>query len=151
MRQATNEDATLLVGLMTEFYAETATPLDPAHAAQAFAALVADDRLGKVWLIQAGHNDIGYVLVTFSYSMEFGGRNAFVDDLFIQRAYRGAGLGTAALAEVRAFCLECGVRALHLETGRDNVAAQALYRRAGFVVTDRQLLTLVLADPAVPH
>jgi ribosomal protein S18 acetylase RimI-like enzyme len=47
---------------------------------------------------------------------------------------------------VRAFCLDHGVRALHLETGRDNAAAQALYRHAGFKVTDRQLLTLVLAE-----
>jgi ribosomal protein S18 acetylase RimI-like enzyme len=108
--------------------------------------LLADERLGHVWLIQAGKNDVGYVVVTFSYSMEFGGPNAFVDDLFIQAPFRGAGLGTAALQEVRAFCLQRGVHALHLETGRDNAAAQALYRRAGFEVTDRQLLTLVLAD-----
>jgi ribosomal protein S18 acetylase RimI-like enzyme len=148
MRPATSEDRTLLVALMKEFYAESATPLDPAHAARSFAALLADDRLGKVWLIQAGDKDVGYVVITFSYSMEFGGRNAFIDDLFIQPAYRGAGLGTTALAEVRAFCIEGGVRALHLEAGRDNFAAQALYRSAGFVVTDRQLLTLVLVDGA---
>ena len=147
MRQASIEDAPRLVALMTEFYAESATPLDLTRAAHAFEALLGDDRLGKIWLIQAGTVDVGYVVVTFSYSMEFGGRNAFLDDLFIQPAYRGGGLGTAALAEVRAFCVERGLRALHLETGRDNVAAQALYRRAGFVATNRELLTLVLAHP----
>ena len=144
MRQASIEDAPRLVALMREFYAESATPFDPTAAANAFAALLSDDRLGAVWLIQAGDNKVGYVVVTFSYSMEFSGRNGFLDDLFIRPSFRGAGLGTAALAEVRAFCVERGVRALHLETGRDNVAAQALYRRAGFVATDRQLLTLVL-------
>jgi len=148
MRAASSEDIPLLVALMREFYAEAATPLDPTRAGQAFAALLADNRLGKVWLIQAGDADVGYLVVTFSYSMEFGGQNAFVDDLFIQAAFRGAGLGTAALAEVRDFCVARGVRALHLETGRDNAAAHALYRRAGFFVTDRQLLTLVLADGA---
>jgi GNAT superfamily N-acetyltransferase len=146
MRSADVEDIPLLVALMTEFYSESSTPLDSNRAAAAFAALLADDRLGHVWLIQASENDVGYVVVTFSYSMEFGGPNAFVDDLFIQAPFRGAGLGTAALQEVRTFCLERGVRALHLETGRDNAAAQALYRRAGFKVTDRQLLTLALAD-----
>lgn len=146
MRSAGPEDILLLVALMTEFYSEAATPLDSSRAAAAFGALLADDRLGRVWLIQAGKNDVGYVVVTFSYSMEFGGSNAFVDDLFIQAAFRGAGLGTTALQEVRAFCLARGVRALQLETGRDNAAAQALYRRAGFKVTDRQLLTLLLAD-----
>lgn len=151
MRSADAEDIPLLVALMTEFYSETATPLDSARAAAAFAALVGDDRLGHIWLIQGGEHDVGYVVATFSYSMEFGGPNAFVDDLFIQAPFRGVGLGTAALQEVRAFCLERGVRALHLETGRDNIVAHALYRRAGFVTTDRQLLTLVLANPGEPQ
>lgn len=145
MRHASIEDIPRLVALMTEFYAEAATPLNAARAAEAFAALLSDDRLGHVWLIQAGNDDVGYVVVTFSYSMEFGGRNAFLDDLFIRAPFRGTGLGTGALKEVWVFCAENGVRALHLETGRDNVAAQALYRRAGFKVTDRQLLTLVLS------
>jgi GNAT superfamily N-acetyltransferase len=131
---------------MTEFYSEAGTPVDCSRARAAFAALLADERLGLVWLIQAGENDVGYVVVTFSYSMEFGGPNAFVDDLFIQAPFRGAGLGAAALEKVRAFCVQRGVRALHLETGRDNAAAHALYRRAGFKVSDRQLLTLVLGD-----
>jgi diamine N-acetyltransferase len=149
MRQASLLDLPLLVALMTEFYAETATPLDPIRAGDAFAALLADDRLGNVWLIQAGTRDVGYVVVTFCHSMEFGGKNGFVDDLFIQAPFRGAGLGTEALAEVKAFCMNHGMRALHLETGRDNSAAQALYRRTGFTATDRQLLTLTLADPAL--
>jgi GNAT superfamily N-acetyltransferase len=144
MRQASPEDLPLLVALMTEFYAETATPLEPSRAADAFAALLADGRLGNVWLIKAEAQDVGYVVVTFCHSLEFGGKNAFVDDLFIQAPFRGAGLGTKALAEVRTFCIKLGVRALHLETGRDNSVAQALYRRAGFVATDRQLLTLTL-------
>ena len=146
MRVANTEDISLLVTLMAEFYAESATPLETARAAEAFAALLGDDRLGKVWLVQAGNDDVGYVVITFSYSMEFAGRNAFVDDLFIQEPFRGAGLGTAALKEVRAYCVEQGVRAVHLETGRDNAAAHALYRRVGFKVTDRQLLTLELSD-----
>jgi ribosomal protein S18 acetylase RimI-like enzyme len=48
---------------------------------------------------------------------------------------------------VRSAALSLGVRALHLEVGRDNSAAQALYRRAGFEDSGRQLLTLRLADP----
>ena len=66
---------------------------------------------------------------------------------FVQGPFRGAGLGTAALAEVRTFCAKCGVRAIFVETGKDNAAAQVVYRRAGFVNTDRQLLTLKIAEP----
>jgi ribosomal protein S18 acetylase RimI-like enzyme len=113
----------------------------------AFSELLADQELGQVWLILAEAGPVGYVVLTLGYSMEYGGRDAFVDDLFIQRPFRGRGFGKLALAEVRASCEERGVRALHLEVGRDNAAAHSLYRRAGFVDTDRQLLTLKLADP----
>lgn len=159
MRKASPEDIPRLVALMVEFYAEANYPLNRQRAANAFTALIEDSRLGQVWLIESNHepggdttNDnsaegVGYLVVTLGFSMEYGGRDAFVDDLFIQAAFRGRGLSTAALAEARAFCIEHGVRAVHLEVARDNAPAQAAYRRAGFAGTDRQLLTLKLADP----
>lgn len=146
LRAATPGDCPLLVALMSEFYAESGYPLNRRRAEAAFSELLADQGLGQVWLIQAEPGPVGYVVLTLGYSMEFGGRDAFVDDLFIRPTFRGRGLGKLALAAVRAACEERGVRALHLEVGRDNAAAQSLYRRVGFVDTDRQLLTLKLAD-----
>jgi ribosomal protein S18 acetylase RimI-like enzyme len=133
---------------MAEFYAEAGYRLNRPHAAKAFAALLSDERLGRVWLIEAGSEEVGYVVLTLGYSMEFGGLDAFVDDLFIQAPFRHHGLGTAAVAEAKAYSMELGVRALHLEVGRDNAVAQAVYRRAGFILTDRQLMTVRLADPS---
>ncbi len=147
LREATPADCALLVDLMSEFYAESGYPLNRRRAEAAFSELLADQGLGQVWLIQAQHGPVGYVVLTLGYSMEYGGRDAFVDDLFIRPNFRGRGLGKLALAKVRAACAERGVRAMHLEVGRDNAAAQALYHRAGFMDTDRQLLTLKLADP----
>ena len=142
MRKATSEDVPRLVSLMEEFYAEAAYPLNHQRAAQAFATLLANEQLGQIWFIEADAKDVGHVIVTFRFSMEYAGLIAFVDDLFVQRPFR-----RAALAEVRNLCVARGVRALFVETGRDNVAAQALYRRVGFVSTDRDLLVLSLADP----
>ena len=147
MRKALPNDIQRLVAFMAEFYAEGGYPLNRRRATEAFAALLADDRLGHVWLIQSDSLDVGHVVLTLCFSVEYGGLIAFVDDLFVQAPFRRAGLGTAALAGVRDFCAERGVRALFVETGPDNAAAQAVYRRAGFVNTDRQLLALRLADP----
>jgi ribosomal protein S18 acetylase RimI-like enzyme len=82
-----------------------------------------------------------------SDSMEYGGPSAIVDVFFIQPAFRGAGLGKAALAEVCRDCAKRGVRVIHVETGHDNPAALAVYRRVGFVDTERVHLTLKLAEP----
>ena len=147
MKRASLNEVHQLVTMMDEFYAEGGYPLNHQRAIAAFTTLLADDRLGYVWFIQADGQDVGYVVLTLGYSMEYGGPNAFVDDLFVRLPFRRAGLATAALTEVRAFCVERGVRAIHVETGQDNTAAQAVYRRVGFTQTDRQLLALRLANP----
>ncbi len=133
--------------MMAEFYSESPYTLNLQRAREAFGSLLTDERLGHVWFIQSNSEDVGYVVLTLCYSMNYGGISAIVDDFFIQRPFRGAGLGKAALAEVRSFCLSRGIRAIHVETGRDNAPALAVYRRAGFVETGFTHLTLGLADP----
>jgi len=81
IRKARPGDLQALVALMAEFYGEFGYPLNRQRAAGAFTAILSDDRLGHVWLIQADAEDVGYVVVTFGFSMEYGGRNAFLDDL----------------------------------------------------------------------
>ena len=147
MRKALPADVELLVTMMAEFYSDSPYTLNPRRATEAFTPLLADERLGTVWFIQADSKDVGYVVLTLCHSMNFGGLSAVVDDFYIQPAFRGKGLGKAAMAEVRSFCTGHGIRAIHVETGRDNAAALAVYRHAGFVESDFVHLTLGLADP----
>jgi GNAT superfamily N-acetyltransferase len=147
MRKASLVDVQQLVSMMAEFYAGSPCTLNPRRATAAFSSLLADERLGHIWFIQANSKDVGYVVVTYCYTMNYGGLSAVVDDFFIQPAFRGAGLGKAARAEVRSLCANSGIRAIHVETGHDNAPALAVYRRAGFVDTDHAHLTLALAEP----
>jgi GNAT superfamily N-acetyltransferase len=147
LRRAGPDDLQTLVTLMAEFYSDSPYILNPRRAAEGFAPLLADERLGHVWFIGAESKKVGYVVVTLSYSMEYGGPTAVVDDFYIRPAFRGAGLGKAALAEVSSFCAARGIRAIHVETGTDNPRALAVYQRAGFADTHRVHLTLKLAEP----
>ena len=147
LRRAGPDDLNQLVIMMAEFYSDSLYTLNPRRAAESFAPLLADDRWGYVWFIRGDSQDVGYVVITLSYSMEYGGPSAIVDDFFIRPAFRGAGLGKAALAEVASFCATRGARAVHVETGDDNPRALAVYRKAGFVDTNRVHLTLKLAEP----
>jgi GNAT superfamily N-acetyltransferase len=147
VRYAVGEDIETLVGLMAEFYAESGYALDRAHAEAAFAALLRDPRLGRVWLIEQAGAEVGYLIVTFVYGMEYGGLMAVVDDFFVRPASRDAGLGAAALEAARAACLLLGVRALSVEVAGDNERALSVYRHAGFEMTERRLMVLPLAAP----
>lgn len=148
MRRASPNDVPLLVGLMAEFYAEGGYDLNHTAAAGAFLAVIADERLGYVWIIQTDHQDVGHLVLTLRYAMEYGGLIACLDDLYVKPDWRNKGLSTAALVEVRNFCHKAGLRALTVEVGHKNGPAQAVYRRVGFTeAADRQLLALALAAP----
>jgi GNAT superfamily N-acetyltransferase len=148
MRRAEHRDIPTLVSLMAEFYAESGFTLDLEMARKAFADILGDERLGYVWVIEAEGQDAGHMVVTVRYAMEYGGLIGCLDDLYVSPAWRNRGLSTAALAQVRHFCRNSGMRALTVEVGHDNGPARNVYRRAGFEeAADRVLLALPLAAP----
>ncbi len=148
MRQAHHDDIPELLALMCEFYAESGYDLDQTVAGAAFAEILSDERLGYVWLIDEETRNVGYLVLTFRFGMEFGGVMACIDDLFVVPQSRNKGLGTAALVQVREFCKSMGIRAITVEVGFSNGPAQAVYRRLGLADTpDRQLLSLALTRP----
>ena len=147
IRRASPSDLADLLELMSEFYAEAGYRLRPERARAALSPLLDPGELGQVWLADFAGQVAGHLVLTFSYSMEYGGRSAFVDDLFVRPALRNRGLGGALVQHARAVCERLGVRAMHLEVARGNGPAQAIYRASGFESTDRELLTLALADP----
>ena len=148
MRRATSDDIPLLVDLMAEFYGEAGYRLDRDRARAGFTALLADERLGRVWIIQAEQQAVGHLVLVLRFAMEYGGMIGCLDDLYVKPVWRGLGLATGALTEIRMFCQDAGIRALTVEVGPDNGPAQTVYRRVGFVETvGRQLLALALAPP----
>ena len=83
---------------------------------------------GRILLIQtATAETVGYAIMAFGFSLEFGGRDAFLDELFVAEAYRRQGIGKAALQAVCTWACREGLCALHLEVERDNKPAKALY------------------------
>ncbi len=147
MKTVTAFDIPLLLELMGEFYAEAGYALDRERAKKGFASLLANHRLGSVWLIESGGGPAGYVVLTHCFTMEYGGIVGFVDDFFVRPASRRCGLGTTMLQDLRAHCLANGVSALFVEVAPDNGAGQKVFRRAGFGELNRQLLSLSLAPP----
>ncbi|MEA2724019.1 MAG: hypothetical protein QOH59_1790 [Gemmatimonadales bacterium] len=147
LKKAASPETAELVELMAEFYAESGYQLNRRRATATFAPLLSDPRLGHAWLIQSQEKTAGYVVLVMGYSMEHGGLIAYVDDLFIRPAFRRGGLATEALDFVRSFCTSLEARAIYLEVGLDNDAAQAVYRRMGFANVERRIMALQLAEP----
>ncbi|KQV94570.1 GNAT family N-acetyltransferase [Rhizobacter sp. Root1221] len=134
---------------MEAFYAESGYTLDRKWAERSFNTLIGDPSLGSAWLVLHGDAVVGHAVLTTRFSMEYGGMDAFIDDLFVRPGYRRQGAGAAALQRVLAECRERGVLALHVEAGQDDAAANELYSRFGLALGNdrRHTRTLVFSAP----
>ncbi len=97
--------------------------------------------LGQAWLLWASEKAAGYVILTLGFGFEYRGRDAFIDELYIEPEYRRMGLGRRAMEFVEEEARALGVNALHLEVDRANHPALELYRRTGYADHGRHLMT----------
>ena len=141
IRLAATADGTVLLKLMRPFYEHEGIAFHEDTARSALERLLRTSALGEIFLIREQGAVAGYFVITFSYSLEFGGRTAVLDELFIQEEFRGRGFGRAALDFAADLCRKQGVKALHLLVERKNTRAQTVYRNAGFAGHDRDVMT----------
>lgn len=139
-RVATPADIPGLIAMMREFYGEADLGLDNGWASATFSALMADPSRSLVRIVSSGTQAAGYVVITLRFSMEFGGLDAFVDDLFVRPAFRRRGLGRDLLSAALEDCRHRGILALHVETSAGNGPAVGLYASVGLHDRGRLLL-----------
>jgi ribosomal protein S18 acetylase RimI-like enzyme len=111
--------------------------LDAANEA-ALIAITRGEPLARAWLVRVADRPVGYLILTLGYNVEYGGRDGFIDDLYVAPDARGRGLGRNLLDHVFAEAVGLGIRTLHLEVETDNGRAACLYRSAGFEETGRR-------------
>ncbi|THH38429.1 GNAT family N-acetyltransferase [Aliishimia ponticola] len=87
---------------------------------------------GTCYLIGPARAPIGYIVISFGWSLEFGGLDGFIDEFYLRRAVRGRGIATEVLNALPKALSGAGLKALHLEVSHGNERAQRLYSRAGF-------------------
>jgi ribosomal protein S18 acetylase RimI-like enzyme len=140
-RRAEAADIDALLRLQAGYYQEDGYAHDKGKARKAWQTFLSDTSLGGAWAVDSAAGLVGYAVVTLGYSLEYLGVDAFVDELYLVPAARGQGLGRKALSVAEAACVVLGVKALHLEVEPSKAGARELYRRLGFVGSQRVLMT----------
>ena len=140
-RLATEDDATLLLELMREYYAYDGHAFDPPKARLALLAFLREPSIGLAWLICEDATPVGYIVLTLGYSLEFLNRDAFIDEFYLRESHRGRGWGSRALSLVEAEARRLDVRSVHLEVVHQNTAAKEVYRKSGYLDHDHYLMS----------
>lgn len=142
IRAALVADVPALLELMRPFCEHENIAWDAERTRAAVQPLLGASELGFV--LVAHERDgvlLGYVVVTYNYDLEWGGRDAFVTELWVIPEARHAGLGRALLRAGEARARASEALALHLVVRPDNEVARRLYAREGFEPVPRVMLT----------
>jgi len=140
LKLARPDDLERLMGLVGAFHVEAGITQDADQRRAALLPLLEGIPHGCIYLIGPSRAPLGYVILTFGWSIEFGGMDGFIDEIYIRPAVRGRGIATEVLLELPKALASAGLTALHLEVDRANEATQRLYLRAGFKQRDRYML-----------
>lgn len=131
----------VVLPLMREFYSQQHMQFDESAAMSALKKLVTNPSLGQMYLLFRGAELAGYFALTFCFSLEFHGKFALLDELYIREQFRRQKLGRAVVEFAERICRELHIKALRLEVGTGNTAAQSLYSKEGFKQEERHLMT----------
>ena len=130
---ATPEHLSRLTSLVAAFHDEEGITQDDAMRQAAIAPLLDGSPHGAIYLIGPPRAPIGYIVISFGWSLEFGGLDGLVDELYIRPGVRGRGIASEVLVSLPTALSAAGLKALHLEVAGSNETARRMYKRAGFV------------------
>lgn len=123
-----------------QFYAQ---PPDLARAREFLRQRMA---LGEsvLWLAERDRIVVGFAQLFAMFSSVRTARIWVLNDLYVARDARRGGAARGLLEAAARFARDDGAARIVLETARDNAAARALYRAAGWVEDDSQWYGLSL-------
>ena len=138
IRQARPGDIARMAELLEDLFSiEKDFAPDPEKQVRGLCALVADPS-GRSCVLAAEKDGrvVGMVTVQTLISTAEGGRVGLVEDVVVDRALRGRGIGTRLLDEAAAWSRRRGLKRLQLLADRENLPAIDFYVRRRWSATD---------------
>ncbi|KLV07135.1 acetyltransferase [Photobacterium aquae] len=127
----------LLLNLVEELFDYEALPQKKEQTLQAIQQLITQPELGQSWFIEAEDQGetliVGHIIISYSFSLEHGGRVGLIDQFYLKPDWRQQGIGTILLPQIEQHVASAGVNALSLEVNIGNRGARKFYEQHGFV------------------
>ncbi len=93
------------------------------------------------YIFEADGSPAGYSVVSMKFETEVGGIAAWIEELFVEEAYRSQGIGKEFFEFIEnEFAGK--IRRIRLEAGEDNSGAIKLYKKLGFEFLDYKQMTI---------
>ena len=134
------DDLDRITRLVGDFHTEQGITQDDATRRAAILPLLEGSPHGAVYRIGPARAPIGYVTVGFGWSIELGGMDGFLDEIYIRPGVRGRGIGSEIMLSLPKALAGAGLKALHLEVDREDASVRKLYEKLHFRPRDKYML-----------
>lgn len=130
---ATDTEIPILCDLLRTLFTQDSefTP-DMEKQRRGLARIIANPETGTILVAREQDVIVGMVNLLFTESTALGARVALLEDMVVQPASRGRGIGTMLLQAAFQAARAQGCRRITLLTDADNAAARRFYARHGF-------------------
>jgi ribosomal protein S18 acetylase RimI-like enzyme len=141
---ASPADLPALVGLLHQLFSiEQDFQPDPEKQSCGLELLLTSDR-AQVFVAKVDGRAVGMLTLQILVSTAQGGQVGLVEDVVVDVAHRGRGIGDALLEHLRQWAQQRGLSRLQLLADRDNLRALEFYRKQGWSTTGLVGLRLLL-------
>ncbi len=127
IREASPADEAAWRGLWQHYLSFYDHPLPEATTTATWARLMAPDSPLKARLAIAEGRVVGFAIHQHHPSTWVEGDDCYLEDLYVDQAARGGGIGRALIEDLVALARARGWKRLYWHTDRDNARARALY------------------------
>ncbi len=125
-------DRLVVADLLARQLDEHAIDIEGEALLAAIDGVFADERRGLLLLAKRGAEALGVAYVSLTWSLEHGGKSAWLEELYVLPQWRGEGIGTLLLDRVFEEAGRRGCAAVDLEVDVAHARAAHLYARHGF-------------------
>lgn len=130
-----------LMPMMKDFYAIDNYPFDTELTRKNFEIFINNSNLGQCFLLKDDSGIVGYMILNFLFSFEFGGMMCFLDELYVKPEAQGKKYGGKAVEFAQNFAKEKDLKMMFLEIENHNERAMHLYKKLGFEMHKRSIMT----------
>ena len=136
------DDAVRALDLMQRYHEEVGLDYNDDHRASVVTPLLEGSPLGAIWLIGPARAPLGYVMMTFGWSVTHAGMTATLAEAFIRTNVRNRGIGTEVMHAIAVNLRAAGVKAMTVTIDTDD--QRRFCTRVGFTPSTGQIMTDVL-------
>jgi GNAT superfamily N-acetyltransferase len=129
---ARSEDLTPILTLLHTQLQEHDIVLTDQALQRATRGLVEDHTLGRILTARIDGELVGVAVISFLWTLEHGGPAAWLDEVYVEPARRGDGIGRRLVEAALQVARDNDCIALDLEVDAGHEAAERLYERLGF-------------------